>query len=107
MEKTNILAIILIVIGLSLVLYGVLELHNMHKHDIREMPVVGEQYYFVRKDNPFDQDTIKILIVEVKENRYGETWIKYCHYYDKDGSVIEYPCTSDWKSMERIFEKYD
>ena len=106
MEKTNILAIILIVIGLSLVLYGVLELHNMHKHDIREMPVVGEQYYLVKKENPFDQDTIKILIVEVKENRYGETWIKYYHYSEKDGSVIEIPYTSDWKSIGRIFEKY-
>ena len=107
MKSTRLMGAICIIAGLALIMYGVIGLRIQHKTSKKQLPAAGEQYYFVRKDNPFDQDTIKILIVEVKENRYGETWIKYCHYYDKDGSVIEIPCTSDWKSMERIFEKYD
>lgn len=107
MKSTRLIGVILIIAGLILIMNGVIGLRIQYKTNKKQLPVAGEQYYFVRKDNPFDEDTIKILIVEVKENRYGETWIKYCHYYDKDGSVIENPCTSDWKSMERIFEKYN
>jgi uncharacterized membrane protein len=107
MKSTRLIGAICIIAGLVLMMYGIIGLRIQYKTSKKELPVVGEQYYHVDKDNPFEQDTIKIIITDVRTNRNGEIWVEYHHYYSKDGSIIEEPCTKDWKFIENLFEKYD
>lgn len=78
-----------------------------HSNNQKQIPIVGEQYYYVDKGNPFDQDTIKIIITDVKKNKDGEIWVQYKHYYSKDDSIMGKPWSKDWKFIEGLFEKYN
>ena len=55
--------------------FGTSVYKNKHINNKKNLPIVGEQYYYVNKDNPFEQDTIKIIVTDVKKNKNGEIWV--------------------------------
>ena len=75
---------------------------NNFKKELRE-PRIGEKYVIVDNTNPFNVDTVTIVVCEKKHNHKGDLYIGY--KFIRDDSVSNRMWSIDYESFKKMYKR--
>lgn len=75
---------------------------NNFKKELKE-PRIGEKYVIVDNTNPFNLDTVTIVICEKKHNHKGDLYIGY--KFVRDDSISGRMWSIDYESFKKMYKR--